>query len=251
MTNKSKTYNPTSTLRLGLTSVASISMRAYFSTYFLWTAEHFSKLAAEIEDSHEGRSRFSIEHRAYVMNSILSSVAFLEAAINELYQDAYDNHPSYLENIDEQLNNKLAAVWEVTEQEKKRTLRPLEKYQILLGFAGKDKFITGENPYQNAKFVIELRNFITHYKPMSIGGKVKHKLEGHLRGRFALNKMLEKSSHPDFPDKMLSKGCAEWSLQSVKNFADEFFEKMEIEPNYQKVDMNMLAGKKWSPQLTI
>ena len=44
MTNKSNTYNPTSTLSLGLTSVASISMRNYFSTYHLWAAEHFSKL---------------------------------------------------------------------------------------------------------------------------------------------------------------------------------------------------------------
>jgi len=221
-----------------------ISMRAYFSTYHLWAADHFSKMAGKIEDGHEGRPKFNLEHRVYVMNSVLSAAAFLEAAINELYQDAFDNHPSYLGNIDEQLNNKLAAVWEVTEQEKKRTLRPLEKYQIVLGFADKEKFITGENPYQNAKFVIELRNFITHYKPMSLGGKVKHKLESHLRGRFALNKMLEKSGNPDFPDKMLSKGCAEWSLQSVKDFADEFFKRMSIQPNYQKVDIDKLAGKK-------
>ena len=132
MTDKSQTHNPTSRTTLGFTSTAtiSISMRAYFSTYFLWAAEHFSKLAAEIEDSHEGRSRFSIEHRAYVMNSILSSVAFLEAAINELYQDAYDNHTSYIENIDKELISNLADIWKITEVNKGSAIKLLPKYQI-------------------------------------------------------------------------------------------------------------------------
>ncbi|MCZ6469246.1 MAG: hypothetical protein O6499_06310, partial [Candidatus Dadabacteria bacterium] len=82
MTKDTKTYHPKSRAEFGLDSKAYLAMRNYISKDFLWAAEHFSKLAGEIEDKHKGRSIFNIEHRAYVMNSILSSVAFLEAAIN-------------------------------------------------------------------------------------------------------------------------------------------------------------------------
>ena len=65
-----------------------------------------------------------------------------------------------------------------------------------------------------------------------------------MESKFSLNKIYEQSGNPDFPDKMLSKGCAEWSLLSVKNFADEFFDRIGVEPNYQKVDIDKLVGKK-------
>jgi hypothetical protein len=76
-----------------------IMMRVYFSTYHLWAAEHFAKSAATLEAAPGRIPRFDIEHRAYVTNAILSSVAFLEAAINELYRDVVDEHDSYVSPI--------------------------------------------------------------------------------------------------------------------------------------------------------
>ena len=76
--------------------VAELRMRAYFSSYHLWAAEHFTRLAKEIEDAHTGSPEFNIAHRAYVTNAILSAVAFLEAAINELFDDVVDQHYSYV-----------------------------------------------------------------------------------------------------------------------------------------------------------
>ncbi len=72
-----------------------ISMRIYFSTYYLWAAEHFWKLAGEIETSHQGRPQFNLQHRVYIMNSILSATAFLEAAINEFYEIVLDDPKVY------------------------------------------------------------------------------------------------------------------------------------------------------------
>lgn len=37
---------------------------------------------------------------------------------------------------------------------------------------------------------------------------------------------------------MLGKECAKWGLTSVENFADEFFRRIDIQPNYQKVDFD-------------
>lgn len=92
--------------------------------------------------------------------------------------------------------------------------------------------------------VVLLRNFVTHYKPKSIGGDVTHELEDKLRGKFHLNIKYEKSANEDFPDKMLGMSCAKWGFNSVKNFADEFFRKIDIQPNYQKVNFDELTEKK-------
>jgi len=74
-------------------------MRVYFSPYHLWAARHFMGLAKKIEDAHTGKSVFSIEHRAYVTNSIFSSFAFLDSLINEHVKDKEDDIESFLNGI--------------------------------------------------------------------------------------------------------------------------------------------------------
>ena len=75
---------------LGWVETATVSMRGYLSTQHLWSAEHFTRLAAELEAAHTGEARFSIRHRSYVLGAVGEAVAFLEAFINELFQDAQD-----------------------------------------------------------------------------------------------------------------------------------------------------------------
>jgi hypothetical protein len=67
-----------------------IQMRSYQSVQHLWAAEHFVRLAAECEAAHVGEPRFSIRHRSYALGAVGEAVAFLEAFINELFQDAKD-----------------------------------------------------------------------------------------------------------------------------------------------------------------
>jgi len=65
-----------------------VFMRGYFSTQHLWSTEHFIRLAAELEAAHTGEARFSIRHRSYVLGTGGEAVAFLEAFVDELFQDA-------------------------------------------------------------------------------------------------------------------------------------------------------------------
>lgn len=76
---------------VGWVETATVSMRGYFSTQHLWSAEHSTRLAAELEAAHTGEARFSIRHRSYVLGAVGEAVAFLEAFINELFQDAQDD----------------------------------------------------------------------------------------------------------------------------------------------------------------
>lgn len=65
-------------------------MRGYMLLQHLWAAEHFARLALEYEAAHTGEPQRWVRHRSYVITAVAESVAFLEAFINELFQDAKD-----------------------------------------------------------------------------------------------------------------------------------------------------------------
>lgn len=111
-----------------------ISLRAYFSTYFLWDALHQAEFAGQIEAHHAGQSRFSLEHRGYVLSSVVASACFLEAMVSELYQDAADNHASYIAPLLPEARQLMAELWRTTNESK--GLGTLERYQMLFAFAG-------------------------------------------------------------------------------------------------------------------
>jgi len=117
-----------------------VGMRVYYSSYHLWATEHFSYLAAEIEDAHVGPKRLDVRHRAYVTGSLLSSVAFLEATVNELFQDAADRHEPYLSALTADQTRAMAAVW----RGNKAKVPILDKYQLALALCGLDR--SGQPP---------------------------------------------------------------------------------------------------------
>lgn len=92
-----------------------VLMRSYFSTYMLWAARDFGSKAAAIETAHNGESRFELEHRAYVLGAVTSAAAFLEAMINELFQDAYENHgikdDGYIAPLSQRTHQLMAGWW--------------------------------------------------------------------------------------------------------------------------------------------
>jgi hypothetical protein len=111
-------------------------------------------LAADIENSHHGRPKFDIKHRTYVTNAILSAVSFLEAAINELFQDAFDRRPNYIGGLTEELRAILADYWEMTELSTRPAISLLDKYQLALRFAGQEPLDKGRRPYQDVDLLV-------------------------------------------------------------------------------------------------
>lgn len=210
-------------------------VRVYYSSYHLWAAKHFLELCSEIEDANEGRSEFNIKHRAYVTNSIFSAVGFIEAAINELFQDCHDDHEPYINTMNPNGRAIIKDYWGMTEGEDK-SISLLDKYQLALRFCDLDIFPKGEAPYQDVNYLIKIRNTLTYYKPKTLGGETIHRLENQLKNRFPENKLMESSGNPYFPDKALGKGCAGWAVQSAVRFVDLFFSKINVIPNYKLVN---------------
>src|SRR5687767_7677443 len=86
-------------------------LRVYYSRYHLWAAQHFTRLALEIETAHTGEPGFSFPHRSYVTSAVLSAVAFLEAAINEVLTDIADGCETYIERLEPETRRLLDGLW--------------------------------------------------------------------------------------------------------------------------------------------
>jgi len=213
-----------------------LAMRAYYSSYHLWAARHFTRLAREIEDRHEGQPVFDIAHRGYVTGSILSAVAFLEAAVNEVFQDAADGHSSYIAPLGDELIAMLASLLSGDKVRSVSFWPTLEKYQVILLFSRKPVFDKGLAPYQDALLVTMLRNALTHFSPQTLTTHTRDEMAQSLQGKFDPNHLMVGSGNPFFPDHCLGSGCAEWAVGAVHKYSDEFFERIGLQPNYQRVD---------------
>ena len=210
---------------------ATVVLRGYYSGHLLWTAQHQAELAGQIESAHTGESRFSIEHRGYVLSSIIASVAFLEAMVNELYQDAADGHASYVGSLPAESRRLMADLWRVGEGER---LGAIAKCEMLVSFAGAS-LDRGGQIYENAKLAVAARNTIVHFRPEDRSSDFEaHAMEKRLRGRFPDNALMAGSGNPWWPDHALGHGVAVWAHRSIKALADHVSDAIGIDPNYRR-----------------
>ena len=205
---------------------AVVLMRAYFSSYHLWGAQHFTKLAQDIEDQHSGDTPiFNVKLQAYVTNAVLSAAAFLEAAINEIYVDVADEHPGYVDPLTPETKRLLAGLWERIER-----WPILEKYQAALLCSGIEPFEKGQPPYEDVKLLIDLRNQLMHARPKTLATGDVDKLSKSLKPRFKPSRLMENAASPYFPSHCLGAGCAGWAVASAQAYRDEFFDRLGISP---------------------
>jgi hypothetical protein len=220
-------------------------MRNYFSTNFLWTALHTSRLAAELEAAEGDIPRFDMAHRSYVVSSVIASATFLEAASNELFQDAHDGHgltgDGYLAPLKSGAVAQMAEVWWGTDSGSK--LRPLEKWQLLLICCGKARLDRGAQPYQDAALVIQLRNTLAHFKPENVAADDEHTLETRLGRKFPHNRLMTGSGNPWWPSDALGHGCSEWAVSSSRALADYVLNEVGIQPNYRRIEASGWNGR--------
>jgi hypothetical protein len=208
-----------------------VGLRSYFSTHFLAAAEDAAQQAAHIESRlvAEYARRFSLEHRGHILTSIILSVAFIEAAINEVLQDAFDEHrTAKLDKVDREVQVRWAALWEAMDQGD--TGRVLNRYQAALVMADCEPFDQGEEPFQSVKLLIRLRNHLIHYKPETVFADSPEKLADALRAHVAKNPL---STNQAEVDGWLSNNCAEWAIAAAKDFVGEFAARTGARPNYQ------------------
>lgn len=117
-----------------------------------------------------------------MLSSVLSAVGFLEAMVNELFQDAHDDHApdgGAITPLDANTRLLVAEYWRSTEQGKGRAL---DKYQALLRFAGEPVLSQGAQPFQDASLAVQLRNAIARYRPQDLSADTPSLMEQRLIG---------------------------------------------------------------------
>ena len=207
------------------------------STRHVEAARYFSRRAAVIEKAPQGTSQFGVEHRAYAMGSIMSSVAFLEAAINELFIDAADGHLSCVGELVPDKVKVLKDGWAGIENQ----LGTINKYQRahrLLEVTGSPAL---ENLFRLTRLLVDLRHELTHHKPVTRVAGDRYELSSRIRSlendlpKLFVRNAFVTTETPFVPDGCLGAGGATWAVKTAERFATEFFGSIGLQPNFMRV----------------
>ena len=229
-----------------------IRFRDCFSVRYIQSAAVLCRLAYGIEKEYAGLvgpgvsgpgPELLLRHEAFVLNSVLSSVAFLESTINELYADASDDAYFFADAEHEALLHTISEGWR---NEKNFDRAPMvNKYQKILEIVRVPPFDDGDQAFANVRQLIEIRNHLMHYKrewvvlhetrsPGASGGTTSDRFGKILRKKFAVNP-FSAGNLPFFPDQCLGHGCAEWAIVNSVIFTDAFFRRLGLPAPYDGI----------------
>lgn len=231
------------TFSVGIKESFYIRSKTYFSIQHIQSAALFTRNANRIEKKYDGvfNNDTIIEHRAYVTGAIISSISCLEASINELFSDMLEcecirNEKKY-ENLNDDIILALSDSWK--KGVPKTAKYPIiKKYEIAMELA-KVKPFKNELFCRDAWLLTKLRNSLIHYEPEWVDAHSNESYEEHefeklLSRKFSINP-LTGIGNSFYPDKCLSHGCAEWAVQTVITFIENFSDKLNILPSFYHV----------------
>ena len=226
---------------------STIRFRDCFSVRYLQSAALLCRLAFAIEQEYREAEEVpadpGLRHEVFILNSVLSSVAFLESAINELYADAADEAYIFADEKNEALLSLIGEKWKNAKNFDRAPV--LTRYQKILTITGQPVFYEGDQAFANVRDLIEIRNYLMHYKREWVvirergdpgeGEETRaEKFEKIVRKKFAINPLAPKNL-PFFPDKCLGHGCAEWAIVNSIIFVDEFFRRLGLPVPYEGI----------------
>jgi hypothetical protein len=203
-----------------------VQRRHYLASDHLLAASMSSRFCSEYEMRNSGKGLNRI-HRTHAMTAVMSSVAFLESLVNEIYQDAAEGVPDIVDPLPPECWQMLAEFWKSQSQ-----ANLVLKAQMALLFAGKPKIDMGDGIGQELGLLIAWRNALIHYKPEWHGDEQPTKLEQRLSGRFPRSTLVPANSPDAWPVWALGAGGAAWSNRVARDFADEWTARLGVSPPY-------------------
>jgi len=231
-----------------------IRFRDCFSVRYIQSAALLCRLGFEIEHMEDGgigipSSDSLLRHEVFILNSLLSSVAFLESTVNELYADAADDAYFYSDEKKEALLRTVRETWKNQRNFDRAPL--IMRYQKILTIARKPPFDENSPGFTDVRNLIEIRNYLMHYRRewliMQDDEEVRNreetragKFEKLLKNKFLQNPFAQKNQ-PFFPDHLLGHGCAEWAVRNSLEFTDEFFKNLELPAPYDGIKNELVT----------
>lgn len=219
-----------------------ISVRDYMAGQHLWNARYEAWLCREREDKILTKAGVDRPHRSHAMAAVLSAVAFLEAMVNEIWQDAADSQPgqrtSHTQGISDPALTIMRELW-TGKEHAERAMSTLSKYQLALVCAGQDRIIKGKEPYQSVDVLIDLRNELGHFKPRwwHGDGTDEARYLASLRDKLAGRENRQPIGNPWYPHKVLGAGCADWACNSAIDFTREWHSRIGLTYDFDECYM--------------
>jgi hypothetical protein len=223
-------------------SSARVVDRPHASPWLLWAAEHHAERARRIEESRpDGRRDPWIEHRTYVISSLLAAVFFAEAFINELFQDVTDRVDRRLLASDPlslvtarlplEAQQRMASYWAATNGGRESIMA---KFDAALDAARSEAVpaVLGED----VRVLVGVRNALVHFRPSDhFTSKSGHALETAIKGRrprIPTNPIVGQAHRAYWLEHALGSGLAFWGVRTARRLADHTSERLGIEPDY-------------------
>lgn len=165
----------------------------------------------------------SAEHTSACISCVFSTVAYLEADINEFFADAAEEGAADGIAKEPVVLSRIRAAWE-----REHRSPVLDKYDLALALCDQPMFDRGAAPYQAVALLTRLRNALIHFKPeWQPGGgwpgedDELSKLSKALRKSFPENAIAEEYQ-PYFIQRCLGYGSSRWAVTSSIDFVKEF-----------------------------
>ena len=167
-----------------------------------------------------------VELNGAAMVAVSSSVAFLEALVNEVYLDAADpllRKAGLLEGISDDAVTAIADRWNADPSVERQKI--LTKFTVAVECTGSSMDL-GREPAQSIKLLIDFRDSLTHYKPQWQGDN-HEPLFAELRKRLTVTPRIS-HCNPWFPHQALSADTAEWAWKTSLALAQQWWGEMGL-----------------------
>jgi hypothetical protein len=210
----------------------------------LWTARREAWLCRKREDQLLNDANLDRRHRSHAITAVLSAVAFLEAFINAVWQDAADSEPSkhYTSGIPDDALATMRELWNGKDQAE-RMLSLLSTFQVALVCAGHERINPGAEPFQSVDVLVDLRDFLVHYKPQWHWADEYPKFLGRLKDKITQQRENRQPiGHPWFPNKALGAGCADWACETSITFARTWHQSMGLTHHFDDTYITSLPS---------
>ena len=194
------------------TSNAVAISKVNLSRPLLCAAARFSREVGRLEREHAGKmfGEFWGDIFQHAIASVLTTVASLEAYVNELFSDRDTIFPGYSTDL-------LSDLWETYERKPM-----LGKFDFALRLLHKPALNGGARPRQDIQVLVKLRDALMHFKPEWENEADQHKdLSEKLHSKIGSTPFLPE---PEllFPRRWASHSCTAWAVHSAIAFIADF-----------------------------
>jgi len=203
------------------------------------------------ELSVEHRDKLFMEYHSYSLSAVLTSCAYFEATINELFSDACAKQGGYIDHrefwqphpddvnkdcelgilpMKPELRQKLEQA--VLSREIGNCRYQTDRYNLALKLAGKREIRQNEAVLQDMIILVKLRNDLTHYRPQTT--ELLFDTKNNIMNAHTWEWLLDRLPSNDVckfmfaPQKFLNYTVAKWAKETSTNFTAEFFRRLEV-----------------------